>query len=89
MAAAAAASSTSATAGVGFGGNAPVEAGSGSIVLAGKLKAKHAGEAEVFDETYDWTEYMGRHFYPRVLNATLHPVVRSFFSMPTESILLR
>lgn len=86
---AAAASSAAATKSVGFGGNAPVEVGSGSIVLSGKLKAKHAGESEAFDETYDWTEFMGRHFYPRVLNATLHPVVRTLFGMPTESILLR
>jgi hypothetical protein len=72
----------------GAGGNAPTD-GAGSIVLGGKLKEKRAGPVECFDEEYDWGEEISRHFYPRVLNANLHPVVRSLFGMSTESIIVR
>ena len=31
----------------------------------------------------------GRHFYPRVLNATIHPIVSFFLRMSEESIIAR
>ncbi len=86
--AAAASSATKAPAKAGAGGNAPAE-GAGSIVLGGKLKEKRGGDAECFDKDYDFAENAGNHFYARALNATVHPMVKTLFGMPTESILIR
>jgi len=86
MAAAASTSSTKPRAGA--GGNAPAE-GAGSIVLGGVLKVKRASPTEAYTPDYDFAEAAGNHFYARALNATLHPMVRTLFGMPTESILIR
>ncbi|KAA0165212.1 hypothetical protein FNF28_03493 [Cafeteria roenbergensis] len=86
--AAAASSATKAPAKAGAGGNAPAE-GAGSIVLGGKLKEKRGGDAECFDKDYDFAENASNHFYARALNATVHPMVKTLFGMPTESILIR
>lgn len=89
MASASATGKSESGTGAGSGGNKPVEAGSGSVVLSGALKVKRAGTAEVYDPDYDWSEEGARHFYPRVLNATLHPIVRTMLGSRSDILLLR